>query len=352
MEFSGILVFIVAISLLVAIHELGHLIVAKIFNVYCHEFAIGFGPKLFSKVGKETTYSLRAVPLGGFVAMAGEGETHEGMPEDIPLERTVKGIHPFKRILIMLAGIFMNIVLFVVLLMIIVGVQGVVDAENTTSTVGGVMEGYPAQKAGVLANDEVVAVIINEKRIDVSSLNEINEAIGNSSKSYTYVVNRNNEELMFDITPQYDSSSDRYLAGIQFIAPVKKVSFFENLQFTLAFGWQYFVAVLFAILNLFRGQGLDNIGGPIAIMSMSNEVANQGILSIMGFIAQLSMSLAVFNLIPIPALDGGRVLLTLPELLTGKPLNKKTEESLIMGSYILLLVFIAFIMVVDVRKFF
>ena len=352
MEFNGVIVFIVAISLLVAIHELGHLIVAKMFNVYCHEFAIGFGPKLFSKKGKETTYSLRAFPLGGFVAMAGEGENYEGMPDNIPFERTVKGIHPFKRILIMLAGIFMNIVLFVVFLMIIVGVQGVADTDNTTSTVGGVIEGYPAQKAGIQKDDKIVAVILNSRRIEVNSLNEINDAIGNTSGNYTYVVNRNNEELMFDITPQFDSASDRYLAGVQFIAPVKSVGFFENVQFTLAFGWQYFVAVLFAILNLFRGQGLENVGGPIAIMSMSNEVATQGIVSIMGFIAQLSMSLAVFNLIPIPVLDGGRVLLTLPELLTGKPLNKKTEELLIMASYILLLMFIVLIMIVDVGKFF
>ena len=104
----SILYFIFVLGLIVFVHELGHLIVAKAFNVYCKEFSLGFGPVVWSKQKEETQYSIRAIPLGGFVAMA--GETDQGIDESIPFDRTIKGIHPFKRILVMLAGIAFNFI--------------------------------------------------------------------------------------------------------------------------------------------------------------------------------------------------------------------------------------------------
>ena len=149
-----LLYFVIILGIIVFVHELGHLITAKMFGVYCKEFAIGMGPKIKSWQKGETLYSLRALPVGGFVAMAGE----EGVDiEEIPAERTIKGIAPLKRIIVMLAGIMMNILLAWVIFVGVFIYQGA-RSLPPQPIVAGVVSGSVAETAGFLAGDEIVKV--------------------------------------------------------------------------------------------------------------------------------------------------------------------------------------------------
>ena len=130
----NILVFFVILGAIVLIHELGHFLTAKLFGVYCAEFSIGMGPKLFSKKKGETDYQIRALPIGGYVAMAGEADQEDNeLMKDVPYERTLKGIKTWKKCIIMLAGVFMNFVLALVLL---IGIYSFVEVQTNTSEIG------------------------------------------------------------------------------------------------------------------------------------------------------------------------------------------------------------------------
>lgn len=134
----NILVFFVILGAIVLIHELGHFLTAKLFGVYCAEFSIGMGPKLFSKKKGETDYQIRALPIGGYVAMAGEADQEDSeLMKDVPYERTLKGIKTWKKCIIMLAGVFMNFVLALVLL---IGIYSFVEVQTNTSKIGSVVK--------------------------------------------------------------------------------------------------------------------------------------------------------------------------------------------------------------------
>ena len=153
-----IVYFIVILGIIVLVHELGHLISAKAFGVYCKEFAIGFGPKIKSIQGKETLYSIRALPLGGFVSMAGESGVEF---DNIDSSRTLKGIAPYKRIIIMLSGIFNNLVLAYLIFVVLFMIAG---ARNIAPEpiIAGIVQDSAAELAGFLENDRITALTFSD----------------------------------------------------------------------------------------------------------------------------------------------------------------------------------------------
>ena len=155
-----IIVFLLILGSIIIIHEFGHFIAAKIFGVYCSHFSIGFGPKLWSKKGKETEYEIRALPFGGFVSMAGEEQSDEEELKDIPLERTLKGIKTYQKVIIFLAGVFMNFVLAVVVTFGVNALSGQLPVQ--TAQVGQIIENSPAQQAGLETGDTIQELTINE----------------------------------------------------------------------------------------------------------------------------------------------------------------------------------------------
>lgn len=343
-----ILVFVFTLGIIITLHELGHLIAAKLFNVYCKEFAIGMGPKLWSKQGKETEYSIRALPIGGYVAMAGETDEEDEFPDDLPFERTLPGIHPLKRIVVYLAGIIMNIVLFVLAFTIFFSMTGIQQPELMTSEISYVGENTPAQRAGLQEGDVIVGLIKDGVKTEVTDYASLSAVTQSNTEELTYVVQRGNEELEFVVTPELDQNTNRYLIGISFSVPVQSMNLWNSFVYSLGFLWTYTVLIFQTLAGLFVGRGLDQLGGPIRIYQETAKVAQLGIVPIIGWIGSLSLNVAIFNLLPIPALDGGRVVLTLAELITGKPLNKKLETRLITISFIILLALIGIILANDI----
>ena len=341
--------FILVFGIIITIHELGHLIAAKSFNVYCEEFSFGMGPRLFGKKFKETTYNVRLFPIGGFVAMAGEADANFDQ-ENIPEERTIKGISKWKQIVVMLSGVFMNFVLGLVFFIAINVIVGQVQLP-TQPIIDEVVAGSPADEAGMLANDEIISVIypkgdvINPKEFsDISTFFELFPG-----ETIKFIVNRDGKEIELLITPKLDEQSNRHLIGVQGV-PGEVVDL--NLFGAIKEGFKDFkqgsTLILKSFQFLIRGIGLNQISGPIGILDQTGQIMDQassikhGSLILMNLIALFSVNLGIFNLIPLPMFDGGRVVLTLYEIIFKRDINKKVEQGLMTFSLFILVLLIVF----------
>lgn len=319
--------FVIVLGIIVFIHELGHLIAAKFFGVYCKEFAIGMGPRLFSLKGKETTYSIRLLPLGGFVTMAGE----EGIDvDDIPAERTIKGIKRYQRMIVMLAGIFMNILLAWVIFVGMYAFNGqVVLAPKPI--VAGVVADSPASRAGFLYGDTITKLTFSDGTVIIpKDFYEVVQYIQLYTDETKFLVQRDNQTIEILITPEYIKAENRYFVGLKLPDPiVKKINPIQAIGYgtgTLVSG----VDDIFSTLSrLVRGIGLKSISGPVGIFKVTSQQAAQGLSSLIVLVGVLSLNVGIFNLLPIPLLDGGRVLLTAIEMIMRKPLNPKVESFLL-----------------------
>ena len=169
-----------------------------------------------------------------------------------------------------------------------------------------------------------------------------------SGEKSLILIDRNNEKINVDLTPEYDDASDRYLIGVAFETPKQVLNVFEAFVHSIGFAWTFTVMIITALGNLFIGRGLDQVGGPVAIFIETSKVVDLGIVPIIAWIGQLSLNVGIFNALPIPALDGGRVLLTVAEIILGRPVNKDFENKLITISFLILLALIAIIVVNDI----
>lgn len=348
------LVFALVLSIIVIVHELGHLITAKKIGVYCNEFSIGMGPKIYSYQSKksETAYSLRALPIGGYVMMAGEAEASDLV--DVPFERTINGIARWKRLIVMLAGIFMNMVLAFVVFATIFSMNGVI--REPKPIIANVVEGYPAADAGLKKDDEIISLTFSDgSTIHPKTFTEASFGIMTFKGSpIEFEVKRGSELLKITVTPVKDPNSDNYVIGIN--SPqgeLEKVGFFETLQFTAGFLVNMVGQIFQSLKWLVRGKGLDNVGGPIAIFKITSEVTSSGFnfLYFWNLIGSLSVSLAVMNLLPIPIFDGGRALLTIIEMIIRKPIPEKIENFVMMVGFIFVILLMGFFIFNDIRNF-
>lgn len=353
----SIIYFLLILGVIILIHELGHLLTAKLFKVYCHEFSFGFGPKLLSKQGKETLYSIRALPFGGYVRMAGE-EKLEGDVE-VLVERTLNGISPYKRIVIMLSGIGMNIVLAITFFAILLTMAGYF-VKYPEPIIAEVTANSPAQEVGILAGDRIVQITFSDgvviKPDTFSTIVQYLQAYNDEAQ---YIISRNEQQLTFSLTPRYDAQQDRYLLGVS----MNEIEYLPVNPFNaLYYGSLYTIEMtseIFSSLgNLIQGRGLQNLSGPVAIFQMTGETMSsaesfeEGVLYFLNIVAVLSLNVGIFNLMPIPMLDGGRVMLTAVEIIIGKPLSKKIEYALINASAILIMMLFVFILWNDIVKLF
>lgn len=354
---KNIVILVFGLSFIALIHEFGHLVVAKAFGVFCSEFSIGMGPKIWGKKIGETNYNIRALPLGGYVAMAGDDNNDEEdtVKLNVPYERTLTALHPFKKILVMYAGIVMNFVLAIFIIGIILLNSGTYGISGKPKVVE-LMEGYPAYNSDLKQGDIIEYIEFeNGSNISVSNYTEMSAFLDmyDGVGSWNFVVNRNGEKISIDINPKYIEEENRYVMGATFDSyQYVEVNIFNCFKYSCDYLWTITKLTVNAILELFKGIGMQNLSGPVGMYSAVSEVSTMGNEYLWILLATLSLNVGVMNALPIPVMDGGRVFITLIEWILGKDLDKKVENFLMIASMTLLLMLFIFITYQDILKLF
>ncbi|KUJ91503.1 MAG: putative membrane-associated zinc metalloprotease [Thermoanaerobacter thermocopriae] len=326
-----ILISIIVLSVLVMFHEFGHFIVAKLSGARVNEFSIGFGPRLFKKKYGETEYSFRALLFGGYVALEGEDEKSND-PRAI-----VNKPWPV-RLAVFAAGPLMNILLAFLLLFIVF-----FNIGSPIPQVKSVMEGYPAEKAGIVPGDKIV--MVNNTKIN--TWEELEKAISsNGERVLTIEIQRGNQILQKQVKPIFDKNASKVMIGI---VPDYERSI--SLAFKTAINQT--ILIILSLVMLVTGKvSVNDIMGPVGIVQAVGTVAKTGVINLLAFSALISVNLGLFNLLPLPALDGGRILFVLAEAIRGKPLPPEKEGYIHYLGFLLLIALLIFVTYRDILRIF
>ena len=314
-----ILACIFVFGILVTVHEFGHFITAKLTGMKVEEFSIGFGPNIYQQQEGETLYSLRMLPLGGYNKIAGMDPDD---PEDP--ERGFNSKPVTSRMLVILAGSLMNIFLPVLIFFGLFLAFGM-DVPENKPVLGQIIEGYPAEQSGLKEGDRILS--INGK--PVHEWLDIRKNIADSGmQPIPFEIQRDTEKLTITVTPGVNPETGKPFIGV--------VSSLKNVRLTPV---QAVVASVTATKNIIKnmyaslyhmvtGKTKAEFSGPVGVAKMAGEVAHKGFDRLMQFTAMLSLNLAIINLLPLPALDGGHFLILLIEAVTGHKLGKTAMQNI------------------------
>ena len=332
-----VIAFIFVFSILIFFHEFGHFIAAKASGVRVYKFAFGFGPRILAFTKNQTEYAICLIPLGGYVKMAGEmgqedvKETSEKVPEEQRFDKKTLG----NRALIVGLGPFMNIITAVVIFSLIFFVNGIPLVTNDISTV---IENGPAEQAGILSGDKIIAI----DSINMEDPNRIADIINKSSgEELQITLDRGGDNIDVFVTPEYDDNYKKGLIGITFEISVKKINIFTAFSKGLMTTGNIIKLIFSNTIEMVTGKVPVEIAGPLGIAQMTGEAAKLGFLNLLFFTAILSIFIGLFNLLPVPILDGGHLLILAIEKLRGKPLEPdKIHFMYLIGISLMIIVFI------------
>lgn len=315
-------------------HELGHFIAAKKMGVKVNEFAFGMGPVIWKKQRGETLHSIRLFPIGGFCAMEGEDEE-----SDEP--RAFSNKKPWQKIVVLAAGSFMNVLCALLIMILITGMAGF-----TTTTVDSVEKGSPAAEAGIVSGD--VIVDIDGKKIE--SWADISESVLKSEgRTLTLTIEREDEEKTTNITPAA-SAEGGYVIGVTSRVshnPAKAVS--EGSKAT----WNMTKSMFATMGQLLTGKlGADNLSGPVGMVQMVSETSQYGFWYYGFLTALICLNLAIINMLPLPALDGGRIIFVLYTMITGRKVSEKVEGTIHFAGILLLFALMIYVTFNDITRIF
>lgn len=333
----GAIKVVFLLGFLVLIHEGGHFIVAKLCKVKVKEFAIGFGPEIFSKQGKETKYSIRMIPLGGYVDMLGE-------IEDEQEEGSFSQANVSKRIAIVAAGAVVNIIFAVLVYFILMVTSGV----NSSTIVEQIPAEYVDKQTVLQAGDEILMIDGQKTRVKSDIDNILFEADG---ENINVLVNRNGSNIELDVKPvaiEYKGKI-RYILGIDVKA--QDINFVNNVYYGFWETVGFVGSIGDSLKMLFTGNvGIDQMTGPVGISEM--VVKTSGIYDFVYLLSLISLSLGVTNLLPIPALDGGKIVLLIIEAIRKKRIDEELELKIQSIGFTFLIVLSIYISFNDIVKIF
>jgi regulator of sigma E protease len=343
---------IFAFGLLVMIHEFGHYIVARLNGIKVLEFAFGFGPKIIGFKGKETDYSLRLVPLGGFVRLHGmDAETDENGVQSIasPSDpRSFRNKKIWQRMSVIAAGPLMNLVLAIFLFMIVFAFYGI-PTTTDDNRVGTLVEGKPAQVSGIQAGDRIISVDGEQTPTWTSLTKAIHSKPG---KQIILVIDHNGKQRALTIQTEKDEQTGNGMVGIAPEVIYQKTSILESARYGLERTVDFTRLILVTLAQMITREVPADLGGPVAIVQAIDQSAEAGWENYLGFIGILSIQLGLLNLFPIPALDGSHLVFLLIEGLRGKPMNPERQNFIHLVGFAFLLALMLAVTYQDIVKLF
>lgn len=371
----AIIVFIIILGVLIFVHELGHFVTARRSGIRASEFGFGFPPRIvgFQSLNKEgqkrkwrivwgtqdgdneneiedlaeahenhlaggTIYSLNWIPLGGFVKIKGEDGGNAADTDSFAAKSA------WVRTKVLAAGVMMNFILawFLLVIIFIIGAPQAIDSNVSRQDMSGlkiqisdVVGGAPAEKSGIKIGDEIVGIKIGAgENIKPQSVMEVQEFVNaHRGEKISFSIKRGGQALALDVIPRVDAPKDQGALGVS-LAETAIVSYpwyqaiWEGLKTTLNLIGMIFMALVGIIYGLLIGHGAGaDVSGPIGIAVLTKEVTGLGLVYVLQFAALLSVNLGIINILPIPALDGGRILFILIEKLKGSPVSAKVEQT-------------------------
>lgn len=347
----NLLLFILILGAIVAIHEFGHFIFAKIMGVYVYEYAIGMGPKLFSFKPKnsETVYSIRAVPLGGFCSLAGE-DTDFDDGEKVPKDRRLQSKKPWQRFFIMFMGPGFNFLLTIVVIFFVALFSGSV---TTTPIIRDMKPDTAAAQAGIENGDKIVE--INGHSIYTYDDIQLFLTFTDKKKKTTFVVEKKDgstKTYKIQAKKVKENKQTKYVYGIS--TQGKKTTGLGNaIKYSFVKTGSFFRQMFVTVKELFTGGvSVKDLSGPVGIYSIVGKSAESGVASLFLLMAFLSLNVGFLNLLPLPAFDGGHILFIIIEMIRRKPVNPKVENIIHTVGLVLLLLLMVYVTINDIFRLF
>lgn len=409
---TTIIAFIFIFSVIVIVHEFGHYYFAKKAGILVREFSIGMGPKIFHFEAEETTYTVRMLPIGGYVRMAGleemsdtltkgmqvvieeneegvvdtislenESQNFSGLPLEVwaadlekdmfvegipygsedkvryqvsktaniiesdgtivkvaPIERQFQSANIWQRLIVNFAGPMNNFILGILAFIILAFMQG--GVWSNTAELGVIQADSAAQVAGLEEGDQIVAI----DGQDVETFDDMQAIVQtNPDQSLTFTINRDGQEQDIDVTPKSTEVTSGETVGMIGAQRVQDTSFMAKITYGFTSTWTMITGIFSIIGGMFKtGFDINNFGGPVYMYQTTSQVVSFGLAGIISWLASLSINLGIVNLLPVPALDGGKIVLNFIELVRGKPLQAKTEGIInIVGAVLVIVLMIA-----------
>jgi len=348
-------IVILGLAVLVLIHEFGHFLVAKLLGIKVEEFGVGFPPRILKKKIGNTLYSLNLLPFGGFVRLYGEDEAASDIADGRVGEGMEKGFNgelAWKKSLVVLAGVFMNVALGWILLSLVfmIGVpRHLMIAEIAPNS--------PAMTAGLQPGDIISGIVAGSVKLsDPISSDDFTKLVESYSMPVNLDIERGGQKLNLNISPRANPPEGQGPIGINITdVGFGAQPFFQSLGSGFLSGWETVKMVVSGlgtfVAELFTSpQSIQNVAGPVGIVVLAAQATSMGFIYFVQLLALISINLAVLNLLPFPALDGGRFLFLLIDKFRGKPVPYKIQAWVNGAGFVILILLMVFVTVKDIGR--
>ena len=337
--------FILILGIIVLIHEFGHFFFAKRAGIYVYEFSIGMGPRIFKWTRKndETEYSIRAIPIGGYVQMAGEEVEDD---PDVPKDKKFSAKTFGQKFMTVIAGIMNNFLLAIILLFLLALFNG---AFQNKPIVGEVAKDMPAYSAGLRQGDRIIS--INGKKTSTYDVFALELQV-NSGKKIILEVDRDGVKKSFVISPKMVDENGTSIPRYGFaLTDEIQTGFFASIKYAFSKTVSLLHQMVLTIYYLVTGTlGLKSFSGPIGIYNIVGQAKDSGFWSLVSLTALLSINVGFINLLPLPAFDGGRLLFVIIEKISGKKVDPKLENTIHSIGFFLLMALMILITYNDIIR--